>query len=397
MPPRARAALAYVAIAVAAGSIVPYLPLYYRGLGLSLGEVGGILALGSLVGLAASPAWGALSDRHRGSPLVLVGAVATALAGAGVLALSVERIALIVGAAVLGAGMSGVLPIVDARALETAGANRSGWGPLRAWGSVSYTLTALAAGLVIDRWGIRALFAILIPALVGIGLVGLTLKPLGARASIGTAARPLMDAGRLFGPKGLGVFLLGAFLSWLGMSAVLSFTPLRFEELGAGATIVGLGGAIAAATEVPIMLRFPALAARFGSERLLVVGAGFIAARSIVAASANQPAVLLFASVLGGVGFALFLVGGVTYVSTHVPRQLAATAQGIFQGVGSSMSQVVASAAGGSIAAIAGINGLFLIAAGLGAIATAIIAFAVLKGAAPGSAARASGAPPNLP
>src|SRR5258706_12280510 len=124
------------------------------------------------------------------------------------------------------------------------------------------------------------------------------------------------------------------------------------------------------------MLRFPSLAARFGAERLLVVGALFIAGRSILAASANQPAVLLAASVLGGVGFAFFLVGGVTYVSEHVPSRLAATAQGIFQGVGNSMGQVVASAVGGSRAAFPGIRGLFVFAPRLGTLGPPVIAVA---------------------
>src|SRR5258706_7154474 len=144
------------------------------------------------------------------------------------------------------------------------------------------------------------------------------------------------------------------------------------------------------------MLRFPSLAARFGAERLLVVGALFIAGRSILAASANQPAVLLAASVLGGIGFAFFLVGGVTYVSEHVPSRLAATAQGIFQGVGNSMGQVVASAAGGSVAAFAGISGLFVIAAGFGIVATSIIAIAVLRADASGGGAPPAG-PPGRP
>lgn len=389
IPPRARSALAYVAVYAAAGAIVPYLPLYYRGLGLTLGEVGGILALGSLVGLAASPAWGALSDRHRGSPLVLLGATATALAGTALLALSAERMVVIAGAAVLGAGMAGLAPILDARALETAGASRSGYGPLRAWGSVSYIVAALGTGQAVEASGPHALFAVLAAALVATGLVGLSLKPPAARSALGTAARPIRDAGRLFGPSGLGLFLLGAFLSWLGMAAVLSFTPLRFGELGAGASIVGLGGAIAAAVEVPLMLRFPWLAARFGSERLLIAGAAFIAARSVVAALATSPEMLLAASIFGGLGFALFFVGGVTYVSQHVPPQLAATAQGIFQGVGSSLSQVAAAAVGGSIAALAGIDGLFLISAGLGVVATTIIALAVRRGPSLDGAARA--------
>jgi MFS family permease len=381
MSPRVRAALAYITMYAAVGSVLQYLPLYYRSLGLSLGEVGSILGLGALVALLASPSWGALSDRSRGSPLVLVAAAATALAGTGLLALFTSPFLVIAGAALLGAGLSGLTPIVDARALETAGANRSGFGPIRAWGSLSYIVAVLGTGLAVDTWGLRSLFAVASIMLLLTATVGLALKPAASERPFQTATRPLRDAGRLFGPRGLGVFLLGAFLTWLGMSAVLTFTPIRFTELGAGASIVGLGGAIAAAIEVPIMLRFPMLAARFGSDRLLITGSALLAARSIVAALAPDPTTLLAASIFGGFGYALFFIGGVTYVSEHVPPELAATAQGIFQGVGNSLSQVVSAVAGGAAAAVFGVTGLFIIAAGIGIVAATIIAFSVRRGA----------------
>jgi MFS transporter, PPP family, 3-phenylpropionic acid transporter len=372
--------------------MLPYMPLYYRSLGFSLGEVGSILALGALVGLLASPSWGALSDRLRGSPLVLLAAAATALAGTGLLALSTTPFFVIAGAALLGAGIAGVTPIVDARALETAGANRSGFGPLRAWGSLSYIVAVLGTGIAVDNWGLRSVFAVLSTMLVVTAIVGLALKPSSDRQV--QAASPLRDAGRLFGPRGLGVFLLGAFLTWLGMSSVLTFTPIRFAELGA--SIVGLGGAIAAGTEVPLMLRFPALAARWGSNRLLIAGSIFIAARAVVAAIATDSGVLLAASIFGGLGFALFAIGGTTYVSEHVPRELAATAQGIFQGVGNSFAQVTAAAVGGAVAALAGVAGLFLIAAGIGIAAAAIIALAVRRGVG-GRVERGAGGGQRLP
>lgn len=375
--PRVRSALAYAAFFAAVGSMLPYLPLYFREIGFELGEIGGMLALGPLVGLAMSPAWGALSDRHRGSPWVFVAATLTALAGTALLALGSDRLLVIAGAAVFGAGMAGLTPILDARALETVGGDRSGYGPLRAWGSLSYIVTALATGLLADAVGLRALFLVLGGCLVATGLIGLSLRPSAARAALVPSLRPVRDAGRLFGPRGLGLFLLGVFLTWLGMSAVLSFTPLRFEELGAGATIVGLGGAIAAGIEVPLMLRYPALAARFGPERLLIAGAAFLAARSLVAVIATDPIGLLAASIFAGFGYALFFVGGVTYVSARVPAELAATAQGIFQGVGSSLSQVTAALLGGVVAAAVGIQGLFGIAVAIGAVGTTIIAIAI--------------------
>ena len=374
--PRARSALAYASFFAAVGAFGPYLPLYYRGLGFEIGEIGGLLAIGPLIGLAAAPSWGALSDRHHGSPLVLLAPIAASLAGTGLLALGGE-LAVISGAGVLGLGLAGLLPILDARALETAGATRSGYGPIRAWGSLGFVLSALGTGAIIEVAGLRAQLAVLAVALVATGVVGLTLRPTAGRMVLGPAVRPIRDAGRLFGPKGLGVFLLGVFLAWLGMSAVLSFTPLRFEELGAGATMIGLGGAIAAAIEMPIMLRYPALASRFGPATMLTAGAGFLALRSVVAGLASTPEQLLAASIFGGIGYALFLVAGVTYVSTRVPRELAATAQGIFQGVGSSLSQVTAAALGGAVAGAVGIAGMFAVAAALGVVAVVIIVVAV--------------------
>jgi PPP family 3-phenylpropionic acid transporter len=381
LPPRVRAALAYMSVFAAVGSMLQFMPLYYRSLGFGLGEIGSILGLGALVSLLAAPSWGALSDRRRGSPMVLLAAAATSLVGTGLLAAATGTVPVILGAAVLGAGMAGFSPIVDARALETAGANRSGYGPLRAWGSVSYIVAILVTGAAVDAWGPRSLFAVLATMLVVTAIVGLALRPASSDRPFQTATRPLREAGRLFGPRGMGAFLLGAFLTWLGMSAILAFTPIRFQELGADAKVVGLSGAIAAGLEVPIMLRFPQLAARFGSDRLLIAGAVLMAARSVVAALAPDTGMLLASSIFGGFGFALFFIGGVTYVSRHVPAELAATAQGIFQGVGSTLSQVVATAAGGALAAVFGVAGLFAAGAGFGIVGATIIAYAVRRGA----------------
>lgn len=394
IPPRVRSALAYAAFFAAAGAWVPYLTLYYRELGFELGEIGGLLALASLVGLASAPGWGSLSDRRQGSPVILVAATATALGGTMLLALAPEvgglkLLVVAAGAALLGSGIAGILPIIDARALETAGAARSDYGPLRAWGSFGYVLSALGTGAIVEATSPRALLAVLAVFMIATGAIGLALRPPSA-ARVHRYGSPLRDAGRLFGPRGLGIFVLGSFLGWLGMQLVLSFTPLRFAELGAGATIIGLGGAIAAAIEVPLMLAFPRLAARFGANRLLLAGAGFLMVRSVVAALATSPEVLLGASVFAGFGYALFLVAGVVYVSNHVPPELAATAQGIFQGVGSSLSQVTAAALGGSIAAAAGIQGLFVLAAGLGIGAMLIVTLALRSSGADRYAAPAT-------
>jgi MFS family permease len=80
---------------------------------------------------------------------------------------------------------------------------------------------------------------------------------------------------------------------------------------------------------------------------------------------------------INGIAFALFLVGGVTYVSRHAPPAIAATVQGVFQGVGIGLAQLLGAGVGGAIAGQVGLSGMYLVAAALGGVAVVVVAAAV--------------------
>jgi len=136
---------------------------------------------------------------------------------------------------------------------------------------------------------------------------------------------------------------------------------------------------------VPVMLRFPAVARRFRADHVLIAGALILAARSAIAALASDPAVIVLGSAVGGVGYALFLIGGVTYVASRVPPQLAATAQGLLQSVTISLSNVAGGATAGLVAGAIGIQGMFGAATAVGLVGAAIIAVAARPRAIPAS------------
>lgn len=372
--PRARAALAYLALFSGIGALFPYTTLYFQARGLDFAQIGVLLALGSLLGLAAGPAWGSVSDRAAGSPRVLLGSAAVSIVGLVLLAAAADLVAILVANVVLGAGLAGLAPIIDARAIETAGDDRAGYGPLRAWGSVGWVASSLLTGLAVQAWGLEVMFVAAGLGLAATALIGLRLAP----AASTRVERPLRAALRIFRAPRLLLFLGGMLLGFAAMGAALNFFPLRFAELGAGAGLIGLASAVAAAIEVPVMLRFPSLVRRFGGTRLLVAGAVVVAGRTAIAAVAVEPAVLVLASLVGGVGYALFAVGGVTYVAEQVPRELAATGQGVFQGISISLSSVVAAVAGGLLSGALGIPGMFAVAAAAGAAAALVVALAVL-------------------
>jgi len=381
---RARARLAYVAMFTAVGAQAPYFVLYYQLRGLDLGLIGPIVSLAAVAGLLASPAWGGVSDRLAGAPVVILGPALLAVAGIALLWVTTDYLAIAVGMAAVAAGMAGIAPIVEARGLETSGDDRAGYGPLRAFGSLSFIVAAGVVGVGVDRWGVWAALAGLVLAVVVTGLIGLTLRP---------AERPLIvdrpglrEIGALFAVPGLGLFLAGAALTWTTIAAVVGYYALRFSEIGAPATLVGLAFGLGAAIEVPMMTRFPWLAERFGANRLIVVGALLLAFRTLLAGVLTSAPLLVLVAGFGGFGFALTLVGGVTFVSRSAPPELQATAQGVFQGMTNSVGAIIAGLLTAAFAAPLGLGGLYVFLSGLGAIAALLMGLAVTRQVIPSAA-----------
>jgi PPP family 3-phenylpropionic acid transporter len=163
----------------------------------------------------------------------------------------------------------------------------------------------------------------------------------------------------------------------MSSAAVIAFFSLRLIEIGADAGLIGAGWAVNAVVEVPLMLAFPALVRRIGAERLLVIGAGAFALRALGFAVTDSLPSLIGVSAIGGVGFALFYVGSVTYVSRVAPPEVRATAQGLFSGTSFATGTIVGSTLGGAVASGFGLPTLFAVCTALSALAAAAVWWAV--------------------
>ena len=124
------------------------------------------------------------------------------------------------------------------------------------------------------------------------------------------------------------------------------------------------------------MLAFPLLVRRVGAERLLVLGGLAFAVRAGLWALTSDPLLFVVIAPLGGIGFALFYVGTVTYVSRAVPPSVQATAQGLFSGTAFSIGSILGAVVGGQLAAALTIPGMFAVSAAVTAAGAAIVLWA---------------------
>ena len=142
------------------------------------------------------------------------------------------------------------------------------------------------------------------------------------------------------------------------------------------------------------MFLFPRLGARFGTERLLILGAIALGLRGLLAALATDPVGLLTIAPLEGFGFAGVFVGGVTVLAARAPAGLVGTAQGLFA-ASAGLATIVGSIVGGGVAGAVGIPGLFATSGLVGLVGSAILAVALggtqsMDGTAPPASAAMS-------
>lgn len=369
-----RILLAYLIYFAAIGAAFPYLPVFYRDIGLGLEQIGVLTAMQAAIQLLLAPVWGGLADRFPHTRLTLPLAATVAAVGAITLFRAADFPTVLVGSLILYAGISGITPTLDARTLETLGTDRrSRYGEVRAFGSLAFVLSTLAVGFVLDSEGARSLFWIYIPFLVATVVVTATIPRVGASHSVNL----MRGAGEFLATNGVALFLVGFTVVWASISAANAFYSIQIVALGGSAGLVGIAWAVGAAIEVPLMYAFPRIGARFGTERLVVVGSLAFALRALLASIIADPIALVLIAPLEGLGFACVFVGGVTVLAARAPAGLQGTAQGLFAGA-SGLATIIGSVFGGLLAGALGIPGLFLLCALGGLIGTAILGLALL-------------------
>ena len=374
-----RPAVVYFLLFGAVAAYFPYIAVYFRSIGLDLPAIGLLAALNAGVAVVAAPAWGALVDRTRDvrGPLLVAG-LWSAAAG---IWLAVTREPILVGIAVvtLAAGSAGLGPMLDSRTIQIVGKNRDRYGRARAFGSLAFTIGALGVGILIGQTGPQGMFLVYVPGLFLTGVVAYVL--------LGSPDRGTGPTGRFTASFASGLsdlvrdptlllFFIGSVLLWIAVSAVHTFLSVHLVQLGASSALVGLVWTPGALVEVPLMLAFPLLVRRIGSERLLVLGGLAFAVRAGLWALTSDPLLFVAIAPLGGIGFALFYVGTVTYVSRAVPPSVQATAQGLFSGTAFSIGSILGAILGGQVAAAITIPGLFAVSAAVTAAGAGIVLWA---------------------
>ncbi len=315
----------YFIIWVAVGSFFPFISVYYYDIGLTGTQIGVIGMVNSLIGAISATLWGMFYDRTGRLRLML----AITCLGGGAACLLLARadsfMPILLSAALMNFFVAPALPLLDSLTVRTLGQNSSRYGEYRLWGTVGFMVTSSTAGYLFDWWGMSVMFYIYAIGLVFFMLIGFRL----GNPAIKLSSSPLAGLKNMMRQTTWLVFAASIFLLWLATSGAISFLGVFVKQMGGTAKLVGLASTVAAATEIPLLLKSSWLLNRFGARNLTSISFAMYSVRLLLYSMMPAPEWAPWINLINGFSYIPFLIGTVAYANELAPENLKSSSIGL--------------------------------------------------------------------
>lgn len=307
------------------GAFTPYLQLYFQEKGLSPVAIGTLTGIGPALAVIMPVFWGLVGDRSQRVRLLL--AATSTLAAVSFMGLSLgdSLAVLVILIGLFNAFSLASGPLSTAIILEEADRLRTGYGPLRMWGSVGFAIGILSAGRLVAQYGTQAIFiAYAVPTLLS--LVPLLWLREGAVKAGGFSTRDIL---KVLSNRALLVLLAITFAWRVTSAGYYTFFTIYITDMGASASMVSIAWALGLAGEVTVLRFSNRIARRVGISGLLAMGLLGSAVRWLAYSLAPGPEWTLPFQVLHGLTFGATTTAAVLAVDRIFPNELRSTGQGV--------------------------------------------------------------------
>jgi len=341
----------------AVSSLMPFLVLFYQGLGFNGAQIGLLTGIPPLITLFAAPFWTGLADsRHWHKFVMGLGIVIIILA---ILLLpTVTSFIVVFGLIILfNTFISPVPSLADSATMNMLGEERAMYGRIRLGGTIGWGVFAPIAGALVDHYGLKIgfwSFSVLM-------LINLFVSQKFVHGSHEQTESSQGGIRMLLTSRRWILFLFLAFLGGIGAFSAASYLFPYMAELGASESMMGIASAVATLTEIPVFFFGNRLVKKFGSHRLLILALVMFAIRSLLYGLVNTPFLVLPVQLFGGTIFPLLWVAGVSYADENAPGGLKSSGQGLFGAMMFGFGSAVTGFTGGLLLESIGGRGMFLV------------------------------------
>ena len=363
--------LFYAAYFLFGGIQLPFFPLWLEARGLDAGMIGLTIAAPLIVRVIAVPLITRAADRHRALKTSLViASIASALAMA-VVGLVEGAVVILIAYAIAAIAFSPLLSLTDAYALNGLGARGRAYGPVRLWGSVAFIAANIVAGALLAVVAPGHLIWLIVAALAATVIVATLLDPLDAPLSPASAA--VVSPRLLWRQPALIAVAAAASLTQGSHALFYGFSTLEWRAAGLDGVTIGVLWGLGVVAEIVLFALSPRLSAVLNPPALMAIGAAGAIVRWAAMAFDPPLAALPALQILHSASFGAAHLGAMGFLARAVPKDLAATAQGLLATVSGIVMAAATGLSGLIYAASGSLAYLAMAAMGIGGLACALI------------------------
>ena len=308
-----------------------YMGVVLRASGMDSLSVGTIMSANALIGLLMPPMFGMLSDKV-GSPrkTMMVLLCATTLIWIGIPMTASVRIAsipLVVVFLLVGAVCQ--MPcgsLLDSWLMQIQESDpRIVYAHARKYGSLGFSLMAIAATFITGNFGPASIYLIMIAFLPIIYVLS---KRVGDPAPIARSEEDAhrLQLGRLFKNRDLMTHFLSLIIFWMPFALHNTLLPYLITDIGASPSLHGTVIGVRAFMEVPAFLLVPYFLRRFQPRALLPIAFLWYAIECVALSLSHSIPMLYLIMACSGSVFAVIVGVNIAYVHGLAPAGLKATA-----------------------------------------------------------------------
>ncbi|CAB5154658.1 Probable 3-phenylpropionic acid transporter [Olavius algarvensis associated proteobacterium Delta 3] len=296
------------------GIFLPYFNLYCFHLGFSGFEIGVISAVRTVTTAFFPLVWGALADRYQiRKPLY----VACSIASTGIWALfllTTDFLPMLAITLCYGTFYAPIIAFLEAFTMDHLGTKKKRYGAIRAWGSISFILTVILVGRVIDAAPIRIILVLILAGSILQSFLSTQVPgPTGLRTKTAASGFSLLTRRPVL------LFLCSAFLMLVSHGTYYGFFSIHLAGLGYGGTFIGFAWALASAAEILVMINSERIFMRFSLQRVLVFSFLVAAFRWSVLSWAESGTIILLTQLLHAATYGAFHMASILYIDSLIP------------------------------------------------------------------------------
>ncbi len=342
------------------GALLPFWGLYLEFLGMTVGDIGILMAILMITRVGAPNLWGWIADYTQqriwvirfGSLLALI-VFSTAF-----WADTFWQLACLIFA--FSFFWNAVLPQFEVVTLEALGDNRSRYSQIRLWGSIGFIVAVVGLGMLFDyvsiKWLVPILWVMILLIWISTMLVSAPRVVVPPRQK--GAFWSVLQRREVF------AFLLVSFLVQLSHGPYYTFYSIYITEVGYSKTEIGLLWALGVIAEVFLFIYMHKLLDRFGAKTITIIAAvGCLLRWILIGTFPDELAVLLFAQLLHAITFGCSHAAAIALVHEFFPKNVHGQGQAIYSSCGFGLGGAVGAYLSGVSWTLFGSNNTFLIAA----------------------------------